>query len=478
MNWRLIILTATANLGGLLFGYDTGFIGGAVTMQSFKDDFGVTRDQQAAVAGKVVSGLQAGAFFGVLITSIIADRLGRKSSLAISGIVFDIGALMQTLAVGNLDWFFYGRIISGVGVGAASMLTPVFVSETAPKEIRGKLLTGFMFATFLGISIAYWIDYFCEKLFIGTNQWRVPVIIQLIPGLAITVGVIPLRESPRWLVKKGHLDRAWESLTYIRDGGDNIQEEYQEICQHVNSEMTQKRRRVSPLRSFSNNKNRIALGIGLMICQQLTGTISFTYYAPIFFKQVGLSGEAAGLFATGIYGIIKTIFSMIYMIWFIESIGRRKSLICGGVMMGSIMLIIGVILAQNNDKDSSIVASYFMIGLIYLFSVGYSGSWGPVPWTYSAEIFPSDIREYGVTLASATQWGANYCITQIIPIAIENLGWRLFIIFGMLNYGVTLIVSMWVKETQGLSLEEIDALFNHDNKRDEGPDEIQPLLSP
>lgn len=475
MNLRLIVLAVTANLGGLIFGFDSGVIGGLVTMGSFKRDFGLTPDNEAKVQGTIVSALQVGAFVGVLLTSLLADKFGRRASLILCGLVFDIGAIMQTLAVGKLGLFYSGRVISGLGVGAASILTPVFISEMAPKEIRGKLLTGFMFATFLGISIAYWVNYFCQRTLEGTNQWRIPIALQFLPGIALTLGTIQLRESPRWLVKKNHRAEALESLTYIRKQHDEVvMAEFEEICEAADHE----KRQLTGVNVWEvfrpENRHQVLLGIGLMICQQATGTISFTYFAPIFFQEVGFVGESAGLLLTGVYGLIKTIFSMVFMLWFIETTGRRRSLFLGAAFMGTIMLFIGLILHHSwGSKDGGIssASSYAMITLIYLFSVGYSASWGPVPWLYCAEICPNRVREYGVTLSSATQWLANFGVTKVIPLAVKHMGWRLFIMFAILNYLAGMFTWIFVKETKGLSLEEMDKLFH-----DQPSDEHQPLL--
>ncbi|KAA8915760.1 hypothetical protein TRICI_002088 [Trichomonascus ciferrii] len=454
-------------MGGLLFGMETGNIGGIVTMGSFKEDFGLTPENEARIQGTIVSALQAGAFVGVLLTSVVADKFGRRLSLVLCGLVFDIGAIMQTASVGQLGVLYSGRVISGLGVGAASILTPVYISEMAAKEVRGKLLTGFMFATFLGISISYWINYFSQQLLEGTSQWQVPMVLQIMPGLVLTVGTIPLRESPRWLVKKDRRAAALESLVYIRQS-DAVMAEFEEICDSADREKTQLSGASMWEVALPKNRHQVMLGVGLMICQQATGTISFTYFAPIFFNQVGLAGESAGLLFTGLYGLIKTFFSMVFMVRYVETTGRRRALEYGGLFMGSIMLAIGFTLwgAGNNGGWPS----YLMIALIYLFSVGYSASWGPVPWLYCAEICPTRIREYGVTLSSATQWLANFAVTRVIPLAVKHLGWRLFVLFGLSNYLATLFAWKWVKETKGLSLEEMDKLFHKS-------DEHQPLLS-
>ncbi|KAL1964862.1 hypothetical protein VTN77DRAFT_6364 [Rasamsonia byssochlamydoides] len=197
-----------------------------------------------------------------------------------------------------------------------------------------------------------------------------------------------------------------------------------------------------------------------MVCQQLSGTIVFTYYAPQFFEEVGVkSSSTTSLFATGVYGIVKTVFSMIFLLWFMDRIGRRPSLIVGAGVMGAVMLINACLLATHPPQpDSDTVSSYSiaMIVMIYFYCIGYSWSWRTVPWTY---IYPNRIREYSVAMAASTQWAFNYCISKVVPIAVQNIRWRTFLMFAIFNFAIVVFSILFIKETKGLSLEEMDALF-------------------
>jgi sugar porter (SP) family MFS transporter len=434
-------------------------------MTSFKEDFNITASNSAAVSGNVVSTLQAGCFFGVIGMAFLTDKIGRRLALILCGVVFNVGAVFQTSGKGVIGLFYAGRVVSGLAVGAASMLTPTFISEMSPKNIRGKLLTSYGVMLFTAITIAYWIDYACDVRLTGSNQWRVPVAIQLVPGTALMLGMIPIEESPRWLVKKGKREQALENLKYIRKGDfseQEIIEEFAEICDGVDLELAQTEGLTWKECLLPGNRKRFLIAIALMICQQTSGTLAFTYYAPVFFKFVGLSAENTSLFATGVYGIVKSCSSALYMLLGIERVGRKWSLMWGGTLMGAVMLIIGVIYAtlppQQGGQVSS--ASYAMIVMIYIYCVGYSCSWGPVPWTYAAEIFPTRLREYGVTTASATQWAFNYLFSKVVPFGVQNIGWRLFLMFAIFNFANVIFTWFIVKETKGLSLEEMENLFS------------------
>jgi hypothetical protein len=186
------------------------------------------------------------------------------------------------------------------------------------------------------------------------------------------------------------------------------------------------------------------------------------YYAPQIFQTVGVSASNASLFATGIYGTVKVITTGIFLIVGIDFIGRKYSLMAGAVWMSVMMFIIGAVLATNPpDPDSGSVssASIAMVAMIYLYVIGYSASWGPVPWVYLSEIFPTRLRSYGVGMGAATQWLFNFVITKITPAAINSIGWRTFLMFGIFCLSMGVFATFFIKETKGKSLEEIDILF-------------------
>lgn len=190
--------------------------------------------------------------------------------------------------------------------------------------------------------------------------------------------------------------------------------------------------------------------------------ISIGYYAPQIFQTIGLSKSNSSLFATGVYGTVKVVTTGIFLIIGIDFLGRKKSLIGGAIWMAAMMFIIGAVLATNPpDPDAGSVskASIAMVVMIYLYVIGYSASWGPVPWVYLSEIFPTRLRAYGVGMGAATQWLFNFVITKVTPEAINHIGWRTFLMFGIFCLSMGIFALFFIKETKGLSLEEIDLLF-------------------
>ncbi|KAK9458127.1 general substrate transporter [Dipodascopsis uninucleata] len=468
VNYRIYFTAITACVGGLLFGYDTGFIGSAVAIDSFQRDFGMLNGNAANIKGNIVATLQAGCFFGTLIMAGMTSKWGRKWGMAIASFVFIIGAILQTVTTHSLNLLYAGRVVSGLGVGAASMLAPTYLSETAPREIRGKLGTLYGFSIFFGIMVSYWIDYGCEQGLSpeGHNQWRVPVALQLVPGTLLFLGAVLLPESPRWLAKVGRREQALKNLAYIRmlDEDDPVlQQEYTDIIRSIEEEFAIAEGVTWKEMFGKAYRKRVLIGFLVMVAQQLTGTNALTYYAPLLFNTFGLTGTSSSLFATGVYGVVKTVFSMLFLLFLAERAGRRLSLFVGASLMSSIMLVIGIVLAKfppAADATSPSPPSYAMIVLVYVYCVVYASSWGPVPFTLVSEIYPNRIREYCVALGLATQWGFNFMISKVIPIAIANIGWRTFLMFAIFNGSIAVFVFFVVRETSGVALEHMDELFS------------------
>ncbi|KAI4711168.1 hypothetical protein J4E89_003733 [Alternaria sp. Ai002NY15] len=472
-NRRVYLLTSVAYMGSLLFGYDTGVMGSVLALKAFKQDFGLPTDssgfsdsKNASVSSNVVSLLTAGCFFGAIGAAWINERFGRRLSLMGFSLVFLIGAAIQTAAHHEIGVIYAGRVIAGLGIGGMSSITPVFVSENAPPALRGRIAGLFQEFLVIGSTFAYWLDYgVALHMPTSTKQWRVPVSIQLIPGGFMLIGLFFLKESPRWLMSKGRQEEAAQSLAFIRceqPDSPELQKELAEIRAAVEEELNQTEGITWKEVLLPGNRYRFITGFVLMFWQQFSGTNSIGYYAPQIFQTIGVSAANASLFATGIYGTVKVITTGIFLIVGIDFIGRKYSLVAGAAWMASMMFIIGAVLATNPpnpDSGSVSSASIAMVAMIYLYVIGYSASWGPVPWVYLGEIFPTRLRSYGVGMGAATQWLFNFVITKITPAAINSIGWKTFLMFGIFCLSMGIFATFFIKETKGKTLEEIDILF-------------------
>ncbi|EFQ85182.1 hypothetical protein CFE70_010002 [Pyrenophora teres f. teres 0-1] len=472
-NRRVYLLTSVAYMGSLLFGYDTGVMGSVLALKAFKKDFGLPTDssgfsnsKNASVSSNVVSLLTAGCFFGAIAAAFINERFGRRLSLMGFSVIFLIGAAIQTAAHHEIGMIYAGRVIAGLGIGGMSSITPIFVSENAPPAVRGRIAGLFQEFLVIGSTFAYWLDYgVALHMPVSTKQWRVPVAIQIIPGGFMLIGLFFLNESPRWLMSKGRYDEAVRSLAFIRceePESPELQRELAEIRAAVEEELNMTEGITWKECLLPGNRYRFVTAFVLMFWQQFSGTNSIGYYAPQIFQTVGVSKSNASLFATGIYGTVKVITTGIFLIIGIDFIGRKKSLMAGAAWMATMMFIIGAVLVThppNPDSGTVSPASIAMVAMIYLYVIGYSASWGPVPWVYLSEIFPTRLRSYGVGMGAATQWLFNFVITKITPEAVNHIKWRTFLMFGIFCLAMGVFATFFIKETKGKTLEEIDVLF-------------------
>ncbi|EGY20162.1 quinate permease [Verticillium dahliae VdLs.17] len=447
--FRAVYLVALCCVGSFLFAYDTGIVGGILTFPSFRRDFRYEEKDRATVGSNSTSLLQAGAFFACFFVWPFTARFGRRWSIVLASVIFNIGAVIQTINTHSLGAFYAARVISGIGVGMATVIIPMYSAEMAPKNIRGTLGSMFQFFFTMGVMTSYWIDYAVEKHMDDvTAQWQVPVGLQLVPGAILGLGMLFTRESTRWLAKKGRMEEALASLVWVR-GGDSpdVEEEWAEILAGIEEEDRVKsgvtwKELLQPI-----NRWRVILIIALQID------------APQIFSLVGAGQNK--LLLTGFFGVCKVVACLFFLLFLVERIGRRGSLMLGAFLMGTYMLIVAVLTVTfpPNPDQGLTPPSIASLTMIYLEAMSYNISWGPVPWVYMGEIFPTRIREAGIAIGTSTQWLFNFVFSQVTPHAVENLGWRTFLMFAIFNWALVVFVWFFIKETKGKSLEEMEALF-------------------
>jgi sugar porter (SP) family MFS transporter len=448
-NRRVYVLTSVAYLGSLLFGksfpirakrlvlltsdsgYDTGVMGSVLALTSFKTDFhlplgssGFASAKNADVSSNVVSLLTAGCFFGAIAAAFLNEQFGRRYSLMLFSLIFLLGAAIQTGAHHGIGMIYGGRVVAGLGIGGMSSITPVFVSENAPPKTRGRIAGLFQEFLVIGSTFAYWLDYGVSlHIPASTRQWRIPVGIQLIPGGLMLIGLFFLKESPRWLMKKGRHEEAAISLAHARCEEVNspaVVQELAEIRASIEEELNATEGVTWKECLQPGNRIRFILAFTIMLCQQMSGTNSIGYYAPQIFQTVGVSKANASLFATGVYGTVKVVTTGIFLLIGIDKFGRRNSLLCGAAWMSIMMFIIGAVLKTHPPTNTGTVshASIAMVVMIYLYVIGYSASWGPVPWVFVSEIFPTRLRAYGVGLAGKLS-SIMYCFKSALLIKLQ-----------------------------------------------------------
>ncbi|RMD44031.1 hypothetical protein DV735_g1077, partial [Chaetothyriales sp. CBS 134920] len=464
--FRAIYVVALCATGSFLFAYDTGIVGGVLTLPSFQRDFRYSAADRIDVNSNCVSILQAGAFVGCFLVWPLTARLGRRWAYVIASAVFCLGAVIQTTNTHSIGLFYAGRVISGLGTGAATVLVPMFSAEMAPKEIRGALGSCFQLFFAIGVSASYWVTYAAA---VGlsrdsSTQWQLPVGLQLVPGVLMGLGMLLTKESVRWLTTKGRNEEALESLIWTRGGEytEEVRTEFAEILAGVEVEIRESEGLTWRELLLPSNRLRIFIAVTVQLCAQLTGNTSLAYYAPQIFDTVGAGDKS--LFVTGFFGLSKVAGVALFSFFLVDRIGRKKPFIGGAFAMGTLMLIIAIIVANHPSKettdDSAITPSAAAgIAMVYLEAFAFNMSWGPLVWLYIGEIFPSRIREIGIATGAASQWLFNFMMSQITPYAIDTIGWRTFLMFSIFNYAIIFYSWYFLRETAHKSLEEMEVIF-------------------
>ncbi|OGM41810.1 sugar transporter [Aspergillus bombycis] len=480
--WRVYMLACSACCGGMLFGMETGIIGGVLTMDPFQVKYGLKNlgdVGEANLSANIVSTLQAGCFFGALIASPVADKWGRKIGLIAASLIAIVGVIMQVAASGHLEAMYIGRLINGFGVGFASMINPLYVSENAPRAIRGGLTGLYQLFITMGIMLAFWINYGSTLHIKGTAQYMVPLAMQALPALLLLGGMLLCNESPRWLAKQDRWEDARKTLSRVRNlppTHQYVENEFQDIVNQLEHE-----RQLIGGSGFwdlmremwliPGNRKRVMISIFLMVCQQMTGTNAINYYAPQIFKNLGITGSTTGLFATGVYGIVKMVACAVFLVFVADSLGRRRSLLWTSVAQGLAMLYIGlyVRIAPPVEGQPVIPAGYVALVCIFLFAATFQFGWGPVCWIYVSEIPTARLRSLNVAFAAATQWLFNFVVSRAVPNMLATVGANgyglvfisipTYIIFACFCFSMGVWVWFFIPDTKGLSLEKMDELF-------------------
>ncbi|KAF2834323.1 general substrate transporter [Patellaria atrata CBS 101060] len=469
--WRSFAIACSACFGGMLFGMDVGIIGGVLILPAFKQDYGLQGLNDTALAdlqANIVSTLQAGCFVGALFASWVADKIGRRMCLIYAALITCIGCIFQAAGEGEIAVI----LIAGLGVGAASMVVPLYVSENAPRAIRGGLTGLYQLFIATGVMLAFWINYGSLRHLNGNATYIVPLACQAIPAVCLLVGMYFCNESPRWLAKADRWEDATRELAKVRHLPPThpyIKDEISEI----NAQLEHERMLIGgasvmdlqrEMWKIPGNRKRAIISITLMICQQMTGTNAINYYAPLIFQQLGIAKADTGLFATGLYGVVKMITCAGFLLFAADSLGRRRSLLWTSIAQGCSMFYVGLYVRIQPPVAGQAVppAGYFALVCIFLFAGFFQFGWGPVCWIYVSEIPTARLRSQNVALAAATQWLFNFVVARATPNMLKTVGkagYGAFLIYGSFCFSMFIFVWFFIPETKGLSLEKMDDLF-------------------
>lgn len=457
-NWGyLLFITMAAAIGGFLFGYDTAVISGTVSL--VKKQF----ELDTAMEGWFVSSALVGCIAGVAFAGELSDRFGRKKSLILSGLMFFVSAAGCALSESGTQLIAF-RIVGGIGVGIASMLSPLYISEVSPARIRGRMVALYQFAITIGILSAYFanaeilslskalttfnLSELWHRLFVS-EIWRGMFGSEVVPALLFFIVMFFVPASPRWLASKNRYEEAGRVLAKINPIATG-QSELMAIRSSIARESK------GSWSALWQSETRIVLfaGIGLAILSQFTGINAIIYYGPRIMEEAGLrlSDALGGQVIIGFVNMAATIFAIVK----IDHYGRKKLMRAGVAGMFASLIAVGILFFIGNSKAMAFM--FFIITFIISFAIGY----GPVIWVLLSEIYPTKVRGRAMSVATLTLWMGTAVIGQVVPWMLEILSPAItFFVFAICCIPVPFILR-FVPETKGLSLEDIERISGHD----------------
>ena len=440
----LYVIAIVASLGGLLSGYDTGVISGALL---FIND---TWDLNDASQGLVVSAVLIGAVIGAATNGILADIFGRKKIIMATSVIFILGSIMCAFAP-NVIVLIVSRIFVGLAVGIVNFVVPLYLSEISPKHLRGTLVSLYQWAITAGILFSYFINaVFAQVVY----NWRWMLFAGVVPGLVLFIGMCFMGDTPRWLVRKGRDEEAKKVFASIEPEAD-AEKEIKAI------KLTLKEDQGSG-EKFELRKWMImpfVVGIGIMFAQICTGINTIIYYAPTIFKSAGFDSNLTAIYATTGIGVVNFLMTIVAL-FFTDRLGRKPLLYFGltGVMLSLIALGCGFAFEDFFGEN----LKWVTVGSLVTYIVCFAMSLGPIGWILVSEVFPLKIRGIAMSICTVSNFAFNFFVVYSFPILLEKIGGALtFWGFGAVSLLCIIFVYFFVPETKGISLEKIESNWIH-----------------
>ncbi|KAJ5086772.1 hypothetical protein NUU61_008079 [Penicillium alfredii] len=468
-----IMISVIAGLDFLLFGYDQGVMGGLLTLNSFVTTFPEIDTTKAAkahisaaeasyrstVQGITTASYNLGCFFGALFCIWVGNYLGRRKTIFTGSIIMVIGATLQSCAY-SLPHLIVGRIVTGIGNGMNTSTVPVWQSECSKSHHRGKLvmLEGSLIAG--GITISYWIDLGFSFLDPSSVAWRFPIAFQNLFALIIMLTVLPLPESPRWLILKGREEKAMEVLSVILDLPESDAYVHSEFAAIKDAVLAANSVSFRDLFTMDENRHfhRVVLAYVNQMFQQISGINLITYYAAtIYESSIGMDGLMSRIMAA-CNGTEYFLASLI-PIFIIEKVGRRTLMLIGAAGMSISMAVLAITTSFEHQSKPGVAAAVFL----FVFNTFFAWGWLGMTWLYPAEIVPLRIRAPANALSTSANWIFNFLVVMITPVAFDSIKYKTYIIFAVINAAIFPIVYFFYPETAYRSLEEMDTIFHKTN---------------
>ena len=438
-SWGHTFVTGgVAALAGLMFGLDIGVISGALQF------IGDACHASDIAKEWIVSSMMFGAAAGAIGAGVLSFRLGRKVSLIIGAVLFVVSSLLCAAAWSTESLIVF-RVILGVAIGIATFTAPLYISEIAPADKRGAMISSYQLMITVGILAAFISD----TLFSYIGAWRWMLGIVAVPGALFLIGVVQLPMSPRWLMMRGRKDEARAVLKSLRGDARLVNKEMLDI----EEQLKRPQRGWSFFRANPHFRRSVGLGVALQMMQQFTGMNVVMYYAPRIFADVGFKGYEA-LWGTALVGLVNVL-STFVAIALVDKVGRRPVLLVGFAVMAIGLGALGVLLhIGTTDIEMQIVA----VAMLLVFIIGFAVSAGPLIWVLCSEVQPIEGRDFGMAISTFTNWGANFVVGLTFLTMLTDLGsGATFGIYAALNALFLLVTFFYIPETKDISLEAIEA---------------------
>lgn len=437
----LYVVAIIASLGGLLSGYDTGVISGALLFINESWELADTTQ------GILVSSVLIGAVIGAATNGVLADIFGRKKIIMATAVIFILGSIFCAFAP-NIYVLIFSRIFVGFAVGIVNFVVPLYLSEIAPKHLRGTLVSLYQWAITAGILFSYFIN---AAFASAVYSWRWMLFAGVIPGLILFIGMCFMHDTPRWLVSKKRDDEAKEVFKKIEPDVD-IDKEIKDIKSTIQTEVGKQEKK------FRLKKWMImpfVVGIGIMFAQICTGINTIIYYAPTIFKNAGFESNITAIYATTGIGIINFLMTIVAL-FFTDKLGRKPLLYFGltGVMLSLIALGCGFQFAEFFGPN----LKWVTVGSLITYIICFAMSLGPIGWILVSEVFPLKIRGVAMSICTVTNFAFNFFVVSSFPILLHRIGgaWT-FWGFSIVSFICIIFVYYCVPETKGISLEKIES---------------------
>ena len=447
---RLLTIRSIATLGGLLFGYDTGVISGALPF--LKNP--VAEGGMALTAfdeSIVTTALTVGAALGALSGGRLSDRFGRRRNIMTVAVIFLIGALGCSLAP-NLPALVVFRFILGLAVGGASATVPVYLSEISPVEIRGTMVSRNELMIVTGQLLAYTCNAVIATAWPGANAWRWMLVLATLPAIGLWIGIHLLPESPRWLARKGRVEEMWAVLNEVRTP-DQVEDEGDDIVLRLEEEARMGRGSWADLQVPWIRRITL-IGIGLALLSQLTGVNGIMYYAPTILISTGM-GSQASIVATIANGVVSVMSVYIGIAYFLKRLPRRRMILIGQTGCVASLIALGLVFLLPESGLRSCLVLLFMLSFLYFMQCFI----GVTFWLMLSEIFPMRVRGLANGIAVFCNWVGNIIVSFTFPNLIEAVQGNVFFIFAVVNLGTLAFYTRFLPETKGHSLESLERHF-------------------